>query len=102
MKAGEIVIGLFIAFIIAVLVSPFASPWPDGLEKVAEDKGYIEKSEVVPVVAAPVPDYAWPGVRNERLATSLAGVAGTLIVFAAGMGIAFVIRRFSGGRQLTA
>ena len=36
---------------------------------------------------APVPDYAFPGVEDERLATGLAGFTGTLLVFALGFGI---------------
>ena len=35
-----------------------------------------------------MPDYAFPGVDDERLATGLAGFAGTLIVFMAGYGVA--------------
>ena len=42
---------------------------------------------------APVPDYAFPGVANERLATGLAGFVGTLGVFAVGFGVAAVARR---------
>ena len=44
---------------------------------------------------SPIPDYAFPGVDNERLATGLAGFTGTLGVFALGYGLAFVLRRRS-------
>jgi cobalt/nickel transport protein len=40
-----------------------------------------------------VPDYAVPGVGNERVATGLAGFAGVLGVFAIGYGVAVVARR---------
>ena len=35
--------------------------------------------------AAPITDYAFPGIENERVATGLAGFAGTLIVFGLGL-----------------
>ena len=93
MKKKEIIIGLLAALFLAFIVSPFASSWPDGLEKVAEDKGFLERGEVEPVFSSPIPDYTWPGVKNERLATSMAGVVGTLIVFGAGYGLALLLRR---------
>jgi len=93
MNKRDIIIGLVAAVLLALFISPFASQWPDGLEKVAEDKGFIEKGEVAPAVSSPVPDYAMPGVKNEMLATSVAGVAGTLIVFIVGYGLAVFIRK---------
>jgi hypothetical protein len=42
---------------------------------------------------APLADYAFPGIENERVATGLAGFIGVLAVFALGSGLAFVIRR---------
>ena len=93
MNRKDIIIGLIIALFLAGIIAMFASPWPDGLEKVAEDNGFIEKAEVKPILNAPIPDYAWPGVKNERLATSLAGVAGTLLIFFVTYGISALIKR---------
>lgn len=93
MSNKEILFGLLAALFLALVLSPFASQWPDGLEKVAEDKGFLEKGEVEPALLSPIPDYAWPGVKTERLATSAAGVVGTLIVFGIGYGTAALIRR---------
>src|ERR1700754_944944 len=74
--------------------SPFASRSPDGLEKVAGEKAFSDQGRLASVQEdAPVPDYAFPGVHNERLATGLAGFAGTLGVFALGFGVATVARR---------
>ena len=36
-----VIAGLLIAFVLAIVLSPFASSSPDGLEKVGEDKGFI-------------------------------------------------------------
>lgn len=84
------VIGLGIAVSLALFVSPFASTSPDGLEKVAEDHGFIERAREAGDFA-PLPDYAVAGIKNEAVATGLAGLAGTLIVFAVGLGIAKLV-----------
>ncbi len=93
MNKRDITLGLLIALLLAILISPFVSPWPDGLEKVAEDKGFLEKGEVQPLFTSPIPDYVWPGVKSERMATSLAGIMGTLMVFGMGYGIAALLKK---------
>lgn len=83
-------IGLLITLVLALL-SPLASAWPDGLERVAEDKGFIEAA-LEPAFKL-IPDYAFPGLRNEALATIVAGLIGTLILFGAGYGLGSLLRR---------
>lgn len=82
---GVWVFGLGIALLLAVL-SPLASAHPDGLEWVAGRKGFLEAAR------APfynlIPDYIFPGISNQALATILAGIVGTLIVFAVALGVA--------------
>lgn len=87
-----LVLGIIVCLVLAGLVSPFASPHPDGLEQVAAGKG-IAAAEQPTWTASPIPDYAVPGVENEALATGLAGIVGTLIVLAAGWGLARLVRR---------
>jgi len=78
-------ISLIVALILAIFISPFASSSPDGLEKVAEDKGFIEKALEEGVWKfSPIPDYAFPGVGSEVVATALAGLIGTLITIVIG------------------
>lgn len=84
MERKDIFIGLAAAVLLALFVSPFASRHPDGLERVAEDKGFMHKVGIRPMLTSPVPDYAWPWINNERLATSAAGVFGTVVVFGIG------------------
>jgi cobalt/nickel transport protein len=93
MNKRNIIFGLLAALLLAILISPFASSWPDGLEKVAEDKGFLEKSEVVPPVTSPIPDYTWPGIESEKMATSFAGIIGTLMVFGMGYGVAALLKK---------
>lgn len=70
----EIVFGLLLALFLAIFVSPFASPWPDGLESVVVRDGN-------PILSAIIPDYIFPGIKNEKIATSIAGMFGTILVF---------------------
>jgi cobalt/nickel transport protein len=76
-----VIVGLTLAIFLAVFLSPFASAWPDGLEKVAEQLGFIHLSEGKPVLTSPIPDYLIPGLKSEAIATALAGLFGTLITF---------------------
>ena len=88
------ILALALAVGLATAASPFASSHPDGLERVAGDKAFLDSGRLAPIQEdAPVPDYAVPGVGNERLATGLAGFIGTLGVFAIGFGVAAVARR---------
>jgi hypothetical protein len=86
------VIGLALALVVA-LFSPLASPHPDGLERVAEDEGFIERARDAPYEL--IPDYVFPGMASESAATILAGIAGTAIVFGLAYGLAWILRRRS-------
>ena len=88
------ILALAVAIVLATALSPFASSSPDGLEKVADRQGFADQGRLAPVQeSAPVPDYAVPGVEDARLATALAGLAGALVVFALGAGVAAIVRR---------
>jgi cobalt/nickel transport system permease protein len=65
--------GLAIALILAI-ASPLASAFPDGLEWVAEQQGFLEMAQG-PLYQI-LPDYVFPGVSNAALATILAGSLG--------------------------
>jgi PDGLE domain len=89
-----VALALALAVGLATAVSPFASPNPDGLEKVAEQKAFLDEGKLAEIQEdSPIPDYAFPDVENERLATGLAGFVGTLAVFAMGFGLAWLLRR---------
>ncbi len=90
-------LALAVAVGLATAVSPFASGEPDGLERVAHDKAFVDRGKLHAVQQdAPVPDYAFPGIRDARVATGVAGFTGTLAVFAIGYGIAAMLRRREG------
>jgi PDGLE domain-containing protein len=85
--------GLVVAFILAFFVSPFASSSPDGLEKVAADKGLGTAQKTHAVADGPLADYAVKGVDNAKLSTALAGVVGVTITFAVGLGLFLVLKK---------
>jgi cobalt/nickel transport system permease protein len=84
---------LVVAAALAVFVSPFASSSPDGLERVAEDKGFAATA-VEPVWRfSPLADYAVPGLGGGGLSTAVAGLVGTLALFGLALGAGMVISR---------
>jgi PDGLE domain len=88
------ILALAVAVGLATAASPFAASSPDGLERVAGDNAFLEQGRPAKVQEdAPVPDYAFPGVDDPRVATGLAGFTGTLGVFALGWGLAVIVRR---------
>ncbi|MGB9853334.1 MAG: PDGLE domain-containing protein [Candidatus Bathyarchaeales archaeon] len=62
------------------LLTPFASPEPDGLEKVAETLK-IEEPETI--WTGLMPDYTLPTVGNPYLSTVFAGFLGVFLVLCA-------------------
>ena len=78
--------GLVVSLLLAGVVSSFASGDPDGLERVAIDKGFAETAEDHALSDGPLADYTVRGVEDERLSTGLAGVLGVGLTFAFGLG----------------
>jgi cobalt/nickel transport system permease protein len=81
----------FLLSLLLVVFAPLASARPDGLEWVAEQKGFLDTAQD-PVYNL-IPDYVLPGVSNESLATILAGVIGVLIVFGVTLAVAYARRQ---------
>ena len=90
------ILGLLTVLILTI-ISPLASARPDGLEWVAMQSGFIDR------VRAPlfkiIPDYLYPGISNEYLATIVAGILGSIIVLGVSLGVAYSRRnrQTSGG-----
>jgi cobalt/nickel transport system permease protein len=85
---GVTVVGLLFA-VGAALVSPLASGDPDGLERVAEDQGFLDRALDAPY--AILPDYTIPGI-DGSISTILSGVIGVVLVFALIYGITQAVR----------
>jgi cobalt/nickel transport protein len=83
--------GLGTSLFLAGVVSPFASQHPDGLDRVSQDHGFETKAQENPPshrlpFYALFDEYALRGV-PEAIATPMAGVVGTLVVFGLAWGI---------------
>jgi cobalt/nickel transport system permease protein len=84
------VAGLIIALVV-VLFSPLASADPDGLERVAEDIGFIEQGVDAPYEV--LPDYTIPVLGETALSTIIAGAIGALVVAGLAAGLGYFLRR---------
>ena len=83
MRTGNLALlvgGLVVSLLVVLVLAPNASSSPDGLERVAEDEGFIDSAEDAPFDL--LPDYTIPGVDNEAASTILAGAVGVLVVAA--------------------
>jgi cobalt/nickel transport system permease protein len=97
-RLGGWVLGaLAVAMALAVIASPFASSSPDGLEKVAGDKGFESISTSV-WGSSPLPDYSFPGIHNAGLSTAIAGGIGTVVLFVLVLFIGRALGRRRGSR----
>jgi len=76
--------------LLVATISPLASSSPDGLEKVAEDKGFLDVAQGASFQV--IADYIFPGIENEALATILAGWIGVLVMFGVAYGIAWLVQ----------
>jgi cobalt/nickel transport system permease protein len=83
------VVGLLLALGLAI-AAPIASSHPDGLEWVAGQQGFLDSAQGS--LFRLIPDYVFPGITNDALATIIAGIIGMLIVFGVAVGVAFLRR----------
>ena len=74
------VAGLLLAVAVVAVLAPFASPDPDGLERVAIDAGFAEQG-TDPAFEV-LPDYSVPFLGDSTLSLIVAGVIGVVLLFA--------------------
>ncbi|WP_329145427.1 energy-coupling factor ABC transporter permease [Streptomyces niveus] len=90
---GLLAAGLGTALLLAGVVSFYASASPDGLEKVAADKGIDRKVEEHAAADSPLADYGIKDISNPRLSGGLAGMIGVGATVVVGSGIFYVVHR---------
>lgn len=83
---GWVVVGILITLAV-VVISPLASSNPDGLERVAEDLGFLNAGQPAPFEL--IPDYTLPFFGETPLSTIAAGLIGVLVI----LGIIFMLSR---------
>lgn len=88
-----LIIGGVIAVVLAAVVSFYASPQPDGLERVATDQGFSGAAQDSAVAGSPLADYTVSGVRDERLGNAVAGLAGLAVTAVVGFGLFHLLTR---------
>ncbi|WP_128375922.1 energy-coupling factor ABC transporter permease [Streptomyces cavernae] len=85
--------GLATSLVLAGVVSFYASASPDGLEKVAADKGIDTKVEEHTAADSPLADYGVEGITDARASGGLAGVIGVGVTVVAGTGVFWAVRK---------
>ncbi len=88
-----LILGLLISALLAGGASFYASSSPDGLEKVAEDIGFIETAKDHANSDTALADYGIKGIENERLSVGAAGVIGVVATGAVSGGLFLLLRR---------
>jgi PDGLE domain len=84
-----LVVGVLVALLLAGGVSVFASGSPDGLERVAEDTGFLDTAEEHAAADGPLADYEL----GDGGGTGVAGVVGVVVVLVIATGGAYALRR---------
>lgn len=77
-RPSWLLVALGIIVLVVVAAALWASGDPDGLERVAEDTGFLDAAQDSPF--ALIADYVFPGLDGPA-ATIVAGVIGVAIVF---------------------
>lgn len=86
---GIVVMGL------VLFVTPFASSWPDGLEKIAAQFGFASREAGKPLVTSPFSQYRVPGMGSLTAATALSGLIGAVIVLGVSLALAWLMMKKS-------
>lgn len=92
MKNKFVFWALAISAFVAGGLSLFASSSPDGLERVAEDLGFIETAQDSAVVDSPLADYGVAGL-DGTLAGAVSGIAGVIATAIVGYGLYLWMRK---------
>ena len=81
MNKKKAVVCFLITLGLVLFLSPFASRLPDPLEKIAQEKIFLDKERTL------------AGIKNERLPAAVAGICGITAVFLLGCSIAALLRK---------
>ena len=86
--------GFVISLFLAGVVSFYASSNPDGLEKVAQDIGFLDTAKEHTNADGALADYGVKGIENERASVGVAGVIGVIgTAIVGGLLFKFLVRK---------
>ena len=88
-----------VAVVVAGALSFYASSQPDGLEKVAEDTGFLDTAKDSAVSNSPLADYGVAGLDNDRLSVGLSGIIGVIFTGLVAFAIFALARRLNKGSK---
>jgi len=88
-KTRYILLGIFL--VSALMITPYVSESPDGLEASLESFE-IDTGCTPAALDSPLPDYSIPFIQSSGLSLIFAGVVGTLLCFGAGIIVARIIK----------
>lgn len=91
-----VAVGIVVSLLLAGVLSWYASSSPDGLERVAEDKGFSQTSRDSRSADSPLAGYGTEGVEDDRLSGALAGAIGVAVTGVVMGGLILLLRRRSG------
>lgn len=83
------VFGTVVILGLLILVVPFASNLPDGLQRVAQFLGFEYRSRLPQLINTPLKEYTIPGIESLAGASVVAGLVGAITVF----GFSFLVAR---------
>lgn len=88
-----IVMGVLVSVLLAGGASFYASSHPDGLEKVAQDIGFIDTAKENANSDSALAGYGVKGVKDQRLSGGAAGLIGVVATGAISSGLFLLLRR---------
>jgi cobalt/nickel transport system permease protein len=88
-RKAVFVYGAIIIAGLLILVVPFASRMPDGLEQVAHSLGFQYNSTLPAPISPALQGYSFPGIESVARASAVAGLVGAFAVF----GLSFLVAR---------
>jgi hypothetical protein len=86
-------VGLAASAFVAGIVSFYASNSPDGLQKVAQDQGFLANASAPVTSSLPTANYGISGIDNQRLSGGLAGLLGVIVMAALAFGLFWFLGR---------
>ena len=88
------IVGFIVCLFLAGVVSFYASSSPDGLEKVAQDIGFIQTEKEHTNSDGALAGYEVKAIENERASVGVAGVIGVIgTAVVAGLGFKLIARK---------
>jgi len=89
-----VVFGLSFIVGLILLIVPFTSQMPDGLEKVSKHTvGFIKKDDFKSSVDALLPGYTVPAIKHKFDTKRYAGIIGVLVVFGITVFVGYLLKK---------